>query len=227
MTPLVLRDVWKTRGRGARAVRAVRGASLEVGTGEVVLLEGPSGAGKTTLLLLAAGLLVPDQGEVILVGRPLASLTEGQRRLLRAAAVGFVFQRANLLERLTVRENVLLAAGLAGLTAPRAAARAEALLAQLGVAELAERTPSMLSAGEEQRVALARALVHGPAVVLADEPTGNLDAASGGAVARALVDMARQERVAVLVATHDVRLRGIAGRQLWVADGQLGAAGHS
>jgi putative ABC transport system ATP-binding protein len=213
--------VWKRRGRGARAVEAVRGASLEVAAGELVLLEGPSGAGKTTLLLIAAGLLAPDRGEATLAGEALAPLGAAGRRALRARACGFVFQRANLLDRLTVRENVLLAAGLAGLPRPLARARAEALLARLGLAAVADRLPATLSGGEEQRVAVARALVHRPAVVLADEPTGELDAASGRAVATALAELAREEHVAVLVATHDARLRPFASRRAWMADGAL------
>lgn len=224
MSALELRGVWKARGAARRLVQAVRGASLRLAPGEVVLVEGPSGAGKTTLLLVAAGLLTPERGSVALGGRELGGLGAPDRRALRARSVGFVFQRANLLDRLTVRENVLLAGALARLPGRRAAAEADRLLSELGLAALADRLPPTLAGGEEQRVAVARALVHGPTLVLADEPTGSLDAVSGREVAAALTALARAAGAAVLVASHDARLRAVASRRLWMADGQLSPA---
>lgn len=221
MIPLELRRLSKRVGTGAHSVCAVRDVSLALSAGEVALLEGPSGAGKTTLLTLAAGLLAPDSGEVWLDGANLGSLALAALRRLRARAVGFVFQRANLLSALTVSENVLVAAALAGLPRQEARARTDRLLERLGLGRLASRLPGRLSCGEEQRVAVARALVHRPAVVLADEPTGSLDAAAGRAVAEALAELAREAGVAVLLATHDLRLREVASRRLHMLDGRV------
>jgi putative ABC transport system ATP-binding protein len=187
----------------------------------LVLVEGPSGSGKTTLLSLAAGLLTADQGEVVLAGRSLRDTTPAERRARRSRSVGFVFQRANLLQWLTARENLLLAAAMAGVGRVQACSRADRLLERLGVARLADRRPAELSGGEEHRVALGRALMNRPAVLFADEPTGSLDGASGRAVAEALAEAAGVERVAVLVVTHDSRLRPYATRGLWMEDGRL------
>ena len=219
MSSLELRGVGKTRGSGRQAVRALSDVNLRLEPGELVLLEGPSGSGKTTLLSVAAGLLTPDEGTVTLAGHELGPLSPAARRTVRARHVGFVFQRANLLEGLCVRDNVALAGALAGMPRDRAEAEADRLLAALGIAELFDRSPSHLSGGEEHRVAVARALVHTPAVVLADEPTGNLDSASGRSVAEALRSLAAHS--AVLVASHDTRLHPFATRRLWIEDGRL------
>jgi putative ABC transport system ATP-binding protein len=202
------------RGEGRRAQRVLDGADLVVARGEIVLLEGPSGSGKTTLMLAAAGLLTPEEGTVEVAGVAWAGVREAERRRRRAGSVGFVFQRANLLDRLTVRENVEIAGALAGMSRADSAAQALGLLDELGVGELADRLPAHLSGGEEHRVAVARALVHRPALVLADEPTGNLDAQSGQAVAAALARLARQRGAAIVVATHDARLRPFADRRV-------------
>ena len=223
MTVLLLEGVSKTRGHGAHATQALRDASLTVGSGEVVLLEGASGAGKTTLLAVAAGLLTPDAGRVVLVGRSLAELPPASRRRHRARALGFVFQRSNLLEQLTAEENVLLVALLAGGRPSEARRATNEVFEQLDIGHLASRRPAELSGGEEQRVGVARALVHGPALVLADEPTGNLDSTAGRLVAEALATCANARGTAVLVATHDIRLEPFATRRVAIVDGRLGA----
>jgi putative ABC transport system ATP-binding protein len=217
---LELEHVKKRRGAGATAADAIRDVSLAVNAAEVVLLEGPSGSGKTTLLALAAGLLTPDAGEVRLAGRSLGR-TAAARRQRRATTVGFVFQRGNLLTRLSARDNVLFAALQAGLSRDRARAYVERLLERLGIAELGDRRPGEMSGGQEQRVSVARALVHRPALVLADEPTGNLDGASGQAVAEALAELAQEQATAVLIATHDARLAPYASRRVRLVDGTL------
>lgn len=224
MTALVLDRVSKARGSGRQAVEVLRDLDLRVEPGELVLLEGPSGAGKTTLLLVAAGLLTADRGDVVLAGRRLTKLTAAQRAAVRARCVGFVFQRANLLSGLRVLQNVLLAAEIAGMTANEARREAMRLLRALGVDQLHDRHPDALSGGEEHRVAVARALVHRPAIVFADEPTGNLDGASGQAVATSLAQLSRTQHAAVIVATHDVRLRRFATRRLSIIDGVLNRA---
>ena len=221
MIALQLNQVSKTRGNGRHAVQALRDVSLNVSAGEVVLLEGPSGAGKTTLLAVAAGLLSADAGRVVLADVAVGEQPPALRRRHRLRNVGFVFQRANLLGELTVRENILLMAGLAGLAGPVAERETAVLLEELGLAALSERPSTDLSGGEEQRVALARALVHRPAVVLADEPTGNLDTQSGRAVAEGLAKCARARGAAVLVATHDARLTPFATRRLRIVDGRV------
>lgn len=221
MSVLVLDSVSRTRGKGVHAVRALRNASLMLESGEVVLLEGPSGAGKTTLLAVAAGLLLPDTGNVHLCDRSLIDLSQAERRSLRASRVGFVFQRANLLGRISVRENVLLMGVLAGLPPQTAALAAHEILSALGMGVLADRRSDELSGGEEQRVAVARALVHRPALVLADEPTGSLDWDTARPVITALTALVRDREAALVIATHDERLRPFASRRMRIRDGQL------
>jgi putative ABC transport system ATP-binding protein len=221
VSALVLESVVKSRGCGRQAAPALRGVSLAVEPGELVLLEGPSGAGKTTLLALAGGLLTPDEGRVRVAGQDLSGLGSAGRARLRARLVGVVFQRASLLERLSVLDNVRLCAALAGLDPRAAEQETRGLLERLGIGALAERRPSQLSGGEEQRAAVARSLVHRPALVLADEPTACLDGASGRGVAEALATLARERGAAVLVATHDARLAPFATRRVLLCDGRV------
>ncbi|MEM6930275.1 MAG: ABC transporter ATP-binding protein [Myxococcota bacterium] len=222
---LHMRGVRKTRDVGPRARAVLQGVDLVVEPREIVLVEGPSGGGKTTLLSVAAGLLSPDAGEVSLAGTRIDALDARRRGRLRARSVGFVFQRANLLPGLTVLDNVVLAGAAAGMDRGVATAAARALLERLGIGEHAARRVDVLSGGEEHRVGVARALVHGPRIVFADEPTGQLDSASGRAVARALGEQASQEGVAVVIASHDSRLRPFADRRLWMEDGRLRPTG--
>jgi putative ABC transport system ATP-binding protein len=223
MMALELERISQTRGSGRRAVQALREVSLSIAAGEFVLLEGPSGAGKTTLLAVAAGLLTPTSGTVKLAGQSLGTMSSAECRRHRARRVGFVFQRSNLLPQLTLWDNVLLMVAISGV--PRAEGEGEAtrLLEALGIAGLANRRPRELSGGEEQRAAVARALVHRPAIVLADEPTGNLDSVSGRAVAERLAGLAAERGAAVLVATHDPRLEPFATRRVRISDGTIAA----
>jgi len=221
VSALRLCEVVQARGSGRRAVTVLHGASLSIEGGESVLLEGPSGSGKTTLLAVAAGILTPESGEVVVAGRALHLLTRLERIRHRARSIGFVFQRSNLLEGLTVLQNVVLAARLADRGSSEGLGRARELLARLGVEQLAARYPRELSGGEEQRVAVARALVHRPRVILADEPTGNLDGAAGLEVARALTGLAASDGCAVLIATHDPALAAFATRRLQLAAGRV------
>lgn len=221
MIPLLLDRVTKRRGAGQRSVQVLDGASLSLDPGEFVLLEGPSGSGKTTLLGVAGGVLAVDDGRVMLSDHPLTSGSPAAQRELRRRCVGLVFQRANLLSGLTARENIMLMGTLAGMTLSAAGVETDGLLEALGLTMLARRRPDELSGGEEQRVAVARALVHRPAVVLADEPTGSLDAATGHAVASLLAALARERGAAVLVATHDARLASFASRRLRLVEGRV------
>ena len=174
MNVIQLHQVSRARGTGRHAVQALVDVDLTVRAGELLLVEGPSGSGKTTLLSVSAGLLAPHRGVVVLAGKRLCELDSAHMRAHRARAVGFVFQRANLLEGLSVRENVLVGAAIAGIERGLAARAADRLLGALGIAQLGARRPSELSGGEEQRAAVARALVHRPAALFADEPTANL-----------------------------------------------------
>jgi putative ABC transport system ATP-binding protein len=218
---LVLDAVGKSRGAGRRAVPVLRDVSLQLARGEIVLIEGPSGSGKTTLLTVAAGLLTADAGRVELAGRRLSEMTPAARREHRAMHVGFVFQRANLLQGLTAEENVLLAAEIARVPVSESRKRTADLFLELGLDGLQDRLPDALSGGEEHRVAIARAVVHRPTVVLADEPTGNLDTVSGQSVMAMLTRLALAAGTTLLIATHDTRLRQLPARVLKIVDGQI------
>jgi putative ABC transport system ATP-binding protein len=209
----------KVFGEGDVQVRAVRGVDLEVRPGEVVLIMGPSGSGKTTLLSMLGAMLRPSAGRVQVDGVDLASLPEKRLPAFRARRFGFVFQDFNLLSALTVRENVELALNLAGVTGRTARDRAEALLRDLGLGARLGFLPEKLSGGEKQRVAIARALANDPAVILADEPTANLDSKIGHEIARLLRRIATEEGRSVVLVSHDPRLRDVADRVLWLEDG--------
>jgi putative ABC transport system ATP-binding protein len=213
--------VSKTWRAGGRPVHAVRESTLAVAPGEAVVITGPSGSGKTTLLCMLGGLLRPDAGRVVLDGVDLAAADEGRLDAIRLERVGFVFQRGLLLDRLTVRANVALVQTAAGRSHREAVARADALLARLGLGGRGDVLPPALSAGERQRVALARALANRPRVVLADEPTAHLDSEAGATVAGELRRLAVEDAAALVIVTHDERLAAIGTRALRLADGTL------
>ena len=218
--PLVrARNLVKVYGAGASAVKAVAGVSLELAPGELVLIMGPSGSGKTTLLSMLGGLLRPTSGEIEIDGVALGKLSQQELAHIRARKIGFVFQAFNLLSSLTVEENVLFPAHLAGLDGAAARDRAGALLARLRLTERRHALPKTLSGGEKQRVAIARALMNDAALILADEPTGNLDSERGQEVVMILHDLARDEGRGVLIVTHDPRVEEVADRILWIEDG--------
>ena len=220
---LAVTNLTKTFGAGTTAVAAVRDVSLDVHAGEVLLVMGPSGSGKTTLLLMLGALLRPTAGTIRVNAAAetvdLAAAAERALPRLRAHTFGFVFQDYALLSALSAAENVAVAANLAGLTGPAARTRVSELLARVGLSARADARPSQLSGGEQQRVAVARALVNDPPVLLADEPTANLDSAHGHDLARLLRDLADTDRRAVVIVSHDERLRDIADRVLWLEDG--------
>ena len=209
----------KTFGQGELAVTAVGGIDLDVHHGEVVLVMGPSGSGKTTLLLMLGAMLRPTAGVIQAGGLDVAHAPEHRLPALRAHRFGFVFQDFNLLSALTVAQNVELACNLAGVIGGRARQRARVLLERVGLGHRLGFRPEQLSGGEKQRVAIARALANDPPVILADEPTANLDRAIGRDVARLLRQLATQDRRAVVIVSHDTRLEEIADRLLWLEDG--------
>jgi putative ABC transport system ATP-binding protein len=209
----------KTFGEGVLAVAAVHDVDLDVARGEVVLLMGPSGSGKTTLLSMLGGMLRPSAGTVVVDGIDITKARERHLPRLRARHFGFVFQDFNLLGALTALENVELACNLAGVTGAAAQTRASELLERFGLAARVRFTPAKLSGGEQQRVAIARALANDPPLLLADEPTANLDSKIGHDVARLLRALAHDDGRSIVIVSHDTRLKEFADRVLWLEDG--------
>jgi putative ABC transport system ATP-binding protein len=218
---LSVRSLTKTYGTGDLAVDAVRQVDLDVEAGEVVLIMGPSGSGKTTLLLMLGAMLRPTSGSVRVGGTDVASASERELPPLRARHFGFVFQDFNLLTALDALENVEVACNLAGVTGRAARHRAAELLTRLGLEKRLHFRPDQLSGGEKQRVAIARALANDAPVILADEPTANLDSSYGRDIARLLRSMATDDGRSVVIVSHDDRLRAIADRVLWLEDGRF------
>jgi putative ABC transport system ATP-binding protein len=212
------RELRKQYGREAGLVRAVDGVDLEVTRGETVAIMGPSGCGKSTLLYLLGGLERPISGEIWLDGQELSQRPERALARLRRDAIGFVFQAFHLMDELTAVENVELPALLAGRSPRAARRRAGELLDQIGLADRAKFLPAQLSGGQRQRVAVARALVADPLVVLADEPTGNLDSAATRDVLR-LFDQLHQAGQTLVIVTHDPRIAATADRMISMRDG--------
>jgi putative ABC transport system ATP-binding protein len=221
MSVLSVHDLTKTYGQGDLAVAAVRQLDLDVEPGEVVLIMGPSGSGKTTLLLMLGAMLRPTAGTITIDGLDVSRAHERALPPLRAKHFGFVFQDFNLLSALNATENVELACNLAGLTGRAAHRRATELLTRLGLADRMRFRPDQLSGGEKQRVAIARALANDAPVILADEPTANLDSGHGREIARLLRELATDDGRSVVIVSHDDRLKEIADRVLWLEDGQF------
>ena len=208
------------RGRPGE-VAVLRGASLRIARGEVVALVAPSGAGKSTLLHIAGLLDTPDAGVVRLSGREMGGLSDRARTEARRGEVGFVYQFHHLLPEFSAEENVVLPQLANGVGRAAAGARARELLARVGVAERADHRPAALSGGEQQRVAFCRALANGPKLLLADEPTGNLDPATSDQVFRVLMDLVRETGLSALIATHNMELAARMDRVLRLDQGRI------
>ncbi|MFG3204020.1 ABC transporter ATP-binding protein [Streptomyces sp. NPDC048192] len=220
-TMVRVQDVHKSYGTGAGAVHALRGVSLEVRRGELVALKGRSGSGKTTLLNIVGGLDTPDRGQVEVDGLRLGELGESELLRLRRDRIGFVFQSFGLIPILTAAENVGVPLRLRRADPREREERVELLLSLVGLAGHAAQRPGELSGGQQQRVAVARALANRPALIVADEPTGQLDAETGHAVMELLRAVVRSEQVTALVATHDATLLDLADRVLELHDGEI------
>ncbi|MGH9484876.1 MAG: ABC transporter ATP-binding protein [Terriglobales bacterium] len=218
---LTARGLVKIYRQGAVEQRVLDGVDVQLEPGERVALLGASGSGKSTLLHLLAGLDVPTAGEVTLAGARLDTLNAAAAARLRNRALGFVYQFHHLLMEFSAAENVALPLMIGGMNARRAQREARALLARVGLANHAGKRPAKLSGGERQRVAIARALATRPAVVLADEPTGNIDEATGAEVYELILELNREAGTAFVVATHDVALARAAGRILRLERGRL------
>ena len=220
-TILDVTNLTKRYGSAATEVTAVRGVSMSVAPGEIVLIMGPSGSGKTTLLSMLGALLRPSEGTIRLNGTPISTLPESKLPAIRLRQFGFIFQDFNLLSALTALENVAIVGSLNGLKNGAARSRAAALLADLGMSERLTFLPEKLSGGEKQRVAIARALMNDPAMILADEPTANLDSKIGHEIMRLLQHIAQEQGRSVVIVSHDQRIKDIADRVLWLEDGQF------
>jgi putative ABC transport system ATP-binding protein len=205
---------------GSETVRAVRGVSLDIRAGEHIAIVGPSGCGKSTLLNLLGAIDPPDEGRVMLSGRDVSRLGDREATQLRLRQIGFVFQRFHLLSALTARENIELPMAEAGVRGVERARRAKELLAYVGLADRERHRPPQLSGGEQQRVAIARALANSPAIVLADEPTGELDARTGAEVA-ALFARLNRDGTTLVIVTHDEELASAAKRVIHMRDGAV------
>ncbi len=216
---LDLTDVTKRYPGADGPLTVLSSVSLRLAAGETLALTGESGSGKSTLLHLAAGLDAPDEGRVILKGHDLSALPDSARARLRGRHAGLVFQQFNLVPSLTVEANVAIQARLAGRHDPALDAR---LIERLGLSSMAARYPEQLSGGQQQRVAIARALAARPDLILADEPTGNLDEATGDAVLDLLLDLVAETGAALLMVTHSERLAARMGRRLSLSRGRLG-----
>jgi putative ABC transport system ATP-binding protein len=214
-----LRQLTRRLPSGDRELTILDHVDLAIDPGEFVAVLGPSGSGKSTLLALMAGLDRPTSGEIRIDGAPIQAMSEDALALLRRRKIGFVFQSFQLLSNLTARENVLLPIELLGLSNPFA--RADELLAAVGLADRGHHYPSQLSGGEQQRVALARAFAARPPILLADEPTGNLDGVTGRRVLELLTELRAREGTTLVLVTHDPAVAALAGRQIHLRDGRV------
>ena len=206
---------------GRRTLEVLRGVNLDVARGEFLAMRGASGAGKSTLLHLIGGLDSPNAGEISFNGQNLAAFSESELTHFRNRRVGFVFQAYHLLPELTALENVCLPARVARVAVVLAAARSRELLARVGLGERTEHKPFELSGGEQQRVAIARALVNEPELLLADEPTGNLDSHTGGEIIELLKNLRVEKHMTLVIATHDAHVAANAPRVIELVDGQI------
>ena len=214
-------DLCRSFGKGETEVLAVNHASLSVGDGEFLVLMGPSGSGKTTLLAMLGCILKPSSGHIQVLGKEVGALSSSALARLRGESIGFVFQGFNLLSALTAWENVALVGDFLVRRPRTMRSRSVQILQTIGLSHRIHHLPADLSAGEKQRVALARALVNRPKIILADEPTANLDADNRDIVVGLLRQVVEEQKISVVIATHDERIQRVADRTVWIEDGQL------
>jgi ABC-type lipoprotein export system ATPase subunit len=216
---LSARGLKKTYVVGKRTLEVLRGVDVEIARGDFLALRGASGAGKSTLLHLIGGLDTPNAGDIFFAGENLSRYSDGRLTDFRNRRVGFVFQAYHLLPELTALENVCLPGRIARAAADEVARRAKELLARVGLAERIDHKPSELSGGEQQRVAIARALINEPVLLLADEPTGNLDSHTGGEIMDLLKSLRAEKNMTLVIATHDAKVAALAPRVIELVDG--------
>jgi ABC-type lipoprotein export system ATPase subunit len=222
---LSAQNIHKSYVMGKRSLEVLRGVDVEMGRGDFLALRGASGSGKSTLLNLLGGLDSPNQGQIRLAGRDLAKLSRRELSRLRNQEVGFIFQAYYLLPELDALENVCLPARMARTPARRAEARGRDLLERVGLKERLEHKPYELSGGEQQRVAIARALINEPDLILADEPTGNLDSHTGEEIIELLCALRTEKQTTLIIATHDAKVAARAPKVLQLVDGQIAGNG--
>jgi putative ABC transport system ATP-binding protein len=220
---LDVRDVTRTYGSGSTATAALRGVTFTIGEGKLVALRGRSGSGKTTLLNIVGGLDKPDGGSICVAGHDVTAMGERERMRLRQETVAYIFQSFGLLPVLSAAENVGVPLRIAGVTPKERESRVELMLSIVGLADHAKQRPAELSGGEQQRVAIARALASRPSLLLADEPTGQLDRQTGRQIMRLLQAVVQSEGVTTLVATHDPAILDMADAVLHLVDGKIAA----
>ncbi|MEI8289902.1 MAG: ABC transporter ATP-binding protein [Verrucomicrobiota bacterium] len=218
---LSARGLKKTYVMGKRSLEVLRGVDVEMARGDFVALRGASGTGKSTLLHLIGGLDAPNAGEIIFDGQNISQFSDGELTRFRNRRVGYVFQAYHLLPELTALENVCLPARIARISAGSAAQRAGMLLARVGLGGRLDHKPAELSGGEQQRVAIARALINEPELLLADEPTGNLDSKTGGEIMELLQSLRAEKRMTLVIATHDAKIAAAAPRVIQLVDGMI------
>jgi putative ABC transport system ATP-binding protein len=218
-----VRDVFKVFEEGSERVEVLRGVSMDVAAGEVVALEGPSGSGKTTLLSIMGCILTPTSGELRVAGETVEQNRPSRLRLVRRRDIGFVFQQFNLFPALSALENVEYSLNVRGMAGAAALREAHRVLDLVGLGDRKTFLPRDLSGGQKQRVAIARSLAGAPKVILADEPTANLDTAVGTLILELFRDLAKQEQKALVIVTHDPKVRLVADRVVGIRDGRLAA----
>lgn len=222
-TPVIeAKGLWKKYQMPHGSIEVLRGASLSILPGETVAIIGRSGAGKSTLLNVLGGLDRPDSGELLFMGEPLSAISEARRTHLRAKGIGFVFQSYHLLPEMTILENAMLPAmAIGGVSRGAMGERAAGLLAKVGLSGRLSHRPAELSGGEQQRAAIARALMNNPPLILADEPTGNLDATTGGAILDLIFSMVAERGAALAIVTHDASVAARCDRRLTLENGMF------
>jgi len=216
-----LKDVWKTYRMGEHEVHALRGASLEVWEGEFLAIKGPSGSGKSTMMNLVGCLDIPSKGAIFLDKKNISHMTESDLAQIRGRRIGFVFQKFNLLPNLTAIENVMLPLIFQGVPLSKRKLIGASMLSDMGLGERMHHTPNQMSGGEQQRVAIARALAVNPEVILADEPTGNLDSKTGEKIMALLRELNTKHKKTIVFVTHDDELAEYADRIAYLSDGQV------
>jgi len=214
-------NLFKTYGTGTAAVQALRGVSIGISVGEFVAIMGPSGSGKSTLLTICGGVEVPSSGQLLLEGKDLTTLSDDDLTKIRRRRLGFIFQSFNLLPNLTAEENVSLPMELDGMRKADGLQRANSSLERVGMTHRNKHLPAQMSGGEQQRVAIARALAFQPALLLADEPTGNLDSFHSQTITRLLTQLVAENGQTIVMVTHDPIIAGFASRVIGIRDGQV------
>lgn len=222
-----LKDVSRLYRQGTATIRAVDGVNLQIQPGEFLVIEGRSGSGKSTLLQLLGGLDAPTSGNVFFEDKDMARMSDSELTDLRSKSIGFVFQQFNLIPTLSAQENVEAAMAPRKMKTIERVERSQGLLTEVGLVDRAHHLPSQLSGGEQQRVAIARALANEPRVILADEPTGNLDSRTGDEIISLLAELSRVHRTTVVLVTHDTRVATLAPRVLHMNDGRLAENGET